>query len=208
MKLLVGNLADDGNYYVMLDGSTEVHGISQDSLDSLLQGSAFDYWKMSVSNMSISDLDSLEVTYNGETHVLKRVVTEEPVEEEETESEDTSSEDSSEDSSEEQETETVTTYSVDDPEVESQDFTSFYSAANSMTYQERLEENDADGEEEFVLTYYDTAGNERRVAYIPRDENFYIAADDDGNYGLVNKMTVSDLEDQFAELLESAQAEE
>ena len=208
MKLLVGNLADDGNYYVMLDGSTEVHGISQDSLDSLLQGSAFDYWKMSVSNMSISDLDSLEVTYNGETHVLKRVVTEEPVEEEETESEDTSSEDSSEDSSEEQETETVTTYYVDDQEVESQDFTSFYSAANSMTYQERLEENDADGEEEFVLTYYDTAGNEIRVAYIPRDENFYIAADDDGNYGLVNKMTVSDLEDQFAELLESAQAEE
>ncbi|HIS27517.1 MAG TPA: DUF4340 domain-containing protein [Candidatus Pullilachnospira intestinigallinarum] len=208
MKLLVGNSADDGNYYVMIDGSPEVHGISQDSLDSLLQGRAFDYWKMSVSNMSISDLDYLEVTYEDETHVLKRVVTEEPAEDADSDSEDASSDADSGEDSEEQETKTVTTYYVDDQEVESQDFTSFYSAANSMTYQERLEKNDADGDEEFVLTYYDTAGNQIRVAYIPRDENFYVAADNDGNYGLVNKMTVTDLENQFAELLETAQAEE
>lgn len=208
MKLLVGNLADDGNYYVMLDGSTEVHGISQDSLDSILQGRDFDYWKMSVSNISISDLDYLEVTYNGETHELKRVVTEEPVETEDSDSEDSSDTDSSEESSEEQETETVTTYYVDDQEVDSQDFTSFYSAANSMTYQERLETNDTEGTEEFVLTYHDTAGNQIRVAYTPRDENFFVASDNDGNYGLVNKMTVNNLEDQFAELLETAQKDE
>lgn len=208
MKLLVGNLADDGNYYVMLDGSSEVHGIAQDSLDSVLQGRGFDYWKMSVSNMSIADLDYLEVTYNGETHKLKRMVTEEPVETEDTDGGDSEEEQSSDESSEEQETETVTTYYVDGQKVDSQDFTSFYSAANSMTYQERLEENDAKGDGEFVLTYYDTAGNEIRVTYIPRDENFYVAADSDGNYGLVNKMTVNDLEDQFTDLLENAQEEE
>lgn len=208
MKLLVGNLADDGNYYVMLEGSSEIHGISQDALDSVLQGRAFDYWKMSVSNISISDLDYLEVTYNGESHKLERIVTEEPVESEDTDSEDSTEEQSSDESSEEQETETVTTYYVDGQKVDSQDFTSFYSAANSMTYQERLEENDAEGDGEFILTYYDTAGNEIQVTYIPRDENFYVAADSDGNYGLVNKMTVNDLKDQFAELLETTQEEE
>lgn len=78
LVLYVGNINEnDGNYYVRLGDSGELHGISQASLDTLMNGKAFDYWKTSIDSMTISDLDHLDVTYQGTTYTLKRVVTEE-----------------------------------------------------------------------------------------------------------------------------------
>lgn len=86
LVLYVGSLnEEDNNYYVRLGDSQEVHGIAQSAISTLMNGKAFDYWKLSIEYIAISDLDHLDVTYNGETHTLKRVVTVEDEEEEEDE---------------------------------------------------------------------------------------------------------------------------
>lgn len=201
MKLYVGSLSDDGNYYVRLEGSNEVHGITQDSLSTLLEGTSLDYLRMSVANINISDLDRLEVTYEDETHTLQRRVRQVAAEEEE----DASEEDSQEEGTDEEtETTTETTYYVDGQEVDSQDFTDFYSQAGAMTYQSRTQEDTASQEPELTLDYYDTEGNHLQVTYSVQDANFYAAADSEGNYGVVNKMNVSSLIEDFKTLLEKA----
>lgn len=119
LVLYVGNVNEtDGNYYVRLGDSSELHGISQASLETLLNGKAFDYWKTSIDSMTISDLDHLDVTYQGTTYTLKRVVTEEKVEKDKSEDTDNDADDDtdadSEDADDEEETKTVTTYYVND----------------------------------------------------------------------------------------------
>lgn len=200
LVLYVGNVNEtDGNYYVRLGDSSELHGVSQASLDTLMNGKAFDYWKTSIDSMTISDLDHLDVTYQGTTYTLKRVVTEEKVEKDE--SKDTKEDADSEDADEE-ETKTVTTYYVNDQEVDSDAFTTFYRAAAGMSCQSRLEENTTKGDAELTLSYHGTDGSEITIAYTPRDSSFYVVEDQDGNCGLVNKMNVKDLIDAFLALTE------
>lgn len=192
MVLYVGSLSEDGNYYVRLGDSSEVHGMSQSSIDTLMNGKAFDYWRLSIESIAISDLDHLDVTYDGETHTLKRVVTEES---------DETEDDKEETSDESENTETVTTYYVDDKEADSQTFMNFYRGALSMVCQSRLEEYKDQNEPEIMLEYYGTDGSKVTIEYISRDSNFYTVTDQDGNYGLVNKMNVKDLISQWIELM-------
>lgn len=186
LNLYVGDQSEDGSYYVRIGDSSQVHGISAESLDEILDGSSMDYWKMSVSSMNISKLDVLEVTYQGETHQLKRTVQEVAAEDDE------------------EETTTETTYYVDEQEVDSQTFTDFYSAAGAMTYQSREEEGTRQ-KAELELKYYDVEENQLLVTYTSWDENFYLAADSKGNYGLVNKMSVKNLIEELQILLEEAE---
>lgn len=198
LVLYVGNVNEtDGNYYVRLGDSSELHGISQASLDTLMNGKAFDYWKTSIDSMTISDLDHLDVTYQGTTYTLKWVVTEEKAEKDE--SEDTGDDTDADD---EEETKTVTTYYVNDQEADSDAFTAFYRAAAGMTCQSRLEENTTKGDAELTLSYHGTDGSEITISYTPRDSSFYVMEDQDGNCGLVNKMNVKDLIDAFLALTE------
>ena len=202
LVLYVGNVNEtDGNYYVRLGDSGELHGISQESLETLLNGKAFDYWKTSIDSMTISDLDHLDVTYEGTTYTLKRVVTEEKVEKDESEDTDDDADADSEDADEE-ETKTVTTYYVNDQEADSDNFTAFYRAAAAMVCQSRLEENTTKGDAELTLSYHGTDGSEITISYTPRDSSFYVMEDQDGNCGLVNKMNVKDLIDSFLTLTE------
>ena len=202
LVLYVGNVNEtDGNYYVRLGDSGELHGISQESLETLLNGKAFDYWKTSIDSMTISDLDHLDVTYQGTTYTLKRVVTEEKVEKDESEDTDDDADADSEDADEE-ETKTVTTYYVNDQEADSDNFTAFYRAAAAMVCQSRLEENTTKGDAELTLSYHGTDGSEITISYTPRDSSFYVMEDQDGNCGLVNKMNVKDLIDSFLTLTE------
>lgn len=181
--LYVGSLRDDGNYYVRLGDSQEVHGMSQSTMDSLMNGKDFDYWKLSVESISIDNLKHLDVTYENKTYNLRRVVTEE-------ESDDDS-----------EETTTVTEYYVDSAKVNSDDFMNFYRNTQNMTCQSRLEKYKEENEPEIKLEYYGTDGNVVTVSYISRDSNFYTMVDSNGNYGLVNKMNVKDLINEFIELV-------
>jgi hypothetical protein len=233
LVLYVGELNEaDGNYYVRLDDSSEVHGISQSTLDTLMNGKAFDYWKTSIGSISLANLDHLKVTYAGETYTLKRVVTSSEAEDTKDTSDEAGTEDASDtsdeagtgdaaDTSEEtgtedetstgdaadtsdeastEDTETVTTYYVNDVEVDSTKFQDFYRSALSMTCQSRLEKNKTSGDPELVLDYTGTDGSEVSITYTSRDSNFYTVEDQDNNSGLVNKMNVKDLIDKLVVL--------
>lgn len=222
--LYIGDLSEDGNYYIRLGDSSQVHGMAQSTIDSLMNGKAFDYWKLSVDGIAISELDHLDVTYDGETYILKRVVTEEAEEKDESESaeeaenneeaiksdesdesDDIDDTDISDDTDSEENVKTVTTYYVNDQEVESEDFLSFYRNSLSMVCQSRLEEYEKKQEAELVLTYYGTDGQKISVSYIPRDGSFYTMMDQEKNYGLVNKMNIKELINSLSELLNSMQ---
>ena len=151
--------------------------------------------------MTISDLDHLDVTYQGTTYTLKRVVTEEKVEKGESKDTDADADADSEDADEE-ETKTVTTYYVNDQEADSDNFTAFYRAAAAMVCQSRLEENTTKDDAELTLSYHGTDGSKITISYTPRDSSFYVMEDQDGNCGLVNKMNVKDLIDTFLTLTE------
>ena len=185
ITLQVGNTSEDANYYVRLGDSKEVHGMSQSSLDTLKNGKAFDYWDMGVKDITIADLDHLNVTYRGKEYVLKRVVTEEKSEGEK-----------------EEETKEVTRYYVNEKEVDSAEFMDFFRGCQDMVYQNRLEEASAKGDAELTLQYVGTDGSDITVTYTSRDASFYEVSDSEGNYGLVNKMSVKELIDQFAVLIQ------
>lgn len=191
LTLNVGELNEEGNYYVRLNESQEVHGMSQASLESFMMGKAFDYLNKSVDGINIADLDHLDVTYNGTVYTLKRTVTEEKKEEVSEDSGDAGEEDIT----------TVTTYYVNDKEADSTKFMDFYREAVSMVCQNRLESDTAKGEPELILHYVGTDGREITVQYTPRDASFYTVSDQNRNYGLVNKMSVKDLIDQFVVLI-------
>ena len=184
ITVYVGNASEDGNYYVRLGDSQEVHGMSQSSLDTLKNGKAFDYWDLGVEDIAIADLDHLNVTYGGEEYVLKREVTEEKSEDEK------------------EETKEVTRYYVDEKEADSAKFMDFFRGCQDMVCQNRLEKASAKGEAEFILQYVGTDGSEITVTYTPRDASFYEVSDSEGNYGLVNKMSVKELIDQLLVLIE------
>ncbi|MDY4669051.1 MAG: DUF4340 domain-containing protein [Oliverpabstia sp.] len=186
--LQVGNLAEDGNYYVRLGDSQEVHGMSRGAIQTLMDGKAFDYWNKGIEGISIGDLDHLDVTYNGKTYTLKRIVTEEKNESE-----------TEEDSG--KETVTETKYYVNDEEVKSEEFMDFYRATLSMECQNRLEENIPKKEAELVLHYAGIDGKEITVSYMPRDASFYTVENQRGTYGIVNKMSVKELIEKFVILI-------
>lgn len=185
--LYVGDLSEDGYYYVRLDDSSEVHGISQETMNTLKTGKAFDYLNRTVSSISIQNLDYLEVIYDGESHILKRQVEENTDEETE-------------------ETEYETTYYIDEKEADATLFMNFYRLATAMECQERLEKYDETEDAEITLKFYGTDESSCIITYTVRDANFYTAADQDDNYGLINKMDVKDLISSYIELINSIES--
>lgn len=190
VTLYVGNLSEDGMYYVRMDDSSEVRGIAQATLSTYINGKAFEYWSLAVASVGISDLDYLEVVYDGKTYELKRVV-EEVVTAVENEDGETT-----------QETETTTTYFVNDVEVDSTTFMEFYRSAAGVECQKRLEETQKVKNPELVLRYYGTDGDFVQISYGERDSSFYNVTDQDGNSGMVNKMTVKELINQLIDLVD------
>lgn len=189
LTIRIGTLSNDGNYYVRINDSSEVHGISQSALESILSAKAFDYRNTSVACLGRNHLDHLDVTYNGKTYTLT-------CKEEEIENTDKDSESS---------TSTVTAYYVDGKEVDEDLFVNFYTIIALMTYQSPLEKNDTTGEPQMTLAFYskDKEYGDVKVTYTQRDSSFYTAADQDNNYGLVNKQNVKKMIDAFAELINS-----
>lgn len=143
-----------------------------------------------MASVEISDLDYLEVVYDGKTYELKRVV-EEVVTAVENEDGETT-----------QETETTTTYFVNDVEVDSTTFMEFYRSAAGVECQKRLEETQKVKNPELVLRYYGTDGDFVQISYGERDSSFYNVTDQDGNSGMVNKMTVKELINQLIDLVD------
>ena len=217
ITIYVGDETGDDRY-VKVDDSKEVYTITKDSLTDILDSTMSDFYNLSVSYVSVNDLDSLEVQSADGDHTIN-VVTEtvkaededttddtdsDTTDESSTETSDESSTDtdsSDESSSDDEEETTTTTYKLDGEDLDESTFTTFYNKLINMTAQERLtEEYTPEGNPAYTFIFKDKDGKETTVKYYEYDTNFYAALVEDKVY-LVNKMNVKDLDEAYQKMV-------
>ena len=214
LTIYVGDETGDDRY-VKVDESKEVYTIAKDSLTEILDKTMSDFYSLTVSYVSVNDLDSLKVQTADGDHTVN-VVTETVKAEDEDTADDTDSTDensteasdessteadSSDENSSDDSTETTTTYKLDGEDLDESTFTTFYNKLVNMTAQERLtEEYTPEGDPAYTFIFKDTNGTETTVKYYEYDTNFYAAVVEDKVY-LVNKMNVKDLDEAYQKVV-------
>lgn len=223
LTLYVGD-ETDGDRYVKVDDSKEVYTITNDSLTTILDSTMSDFYSLTVSYVSVNDLDSLEIQAADGDHTVN-VVTEtakaedaDTTEDTDTDSTDADSADASsteasdesstdiassdENSSDEEET-TTTSYKLDGADLDESTFTTFYNKLINMTAQKRLtEEYKPEGDPAYTFIFKDMNGTETTVKYYEYDTSFYAAVVEDKVY-LVNKMNIKDLDEAYQNMVNS-----
>ena len=172
LVIYVGDNADDGSRYVTIDNK-QVYTMSTDTLSAIIDKKASDLWSLIVNYQSVKTLDQLQVTYAGDTHTVNV-------------SRETSTDDDGND------TET-TTYKLDENEIDSTTFTTFYNKLVNMAGQKRLTESYTPAADaEMKVVFADTDNNQTTVTFYSYDTNYYAAVVDNKVF-LVNKMTVKEM---------------
>lgn len=221
----IGDRSSDGGRYVRVNGSNEIYTISEDSLDTFIGKTDADFWDMTVSYLSVNNLDSLKVDYKNSEYTVN-VSRETSEDEDAEEAEDTADENATDETSDEDSDVTSTTtdgsdatdstgstdstastasvtlsYDLDGQKLEdSTTFTTFYNKLINMAAQKRLTDKfESNVEPEMSVTFKDTDGNDMLVEYYAYDTNYYAAVVNDKTY-LVNKMTVKELFTAFENL--------
>ena len=221
----IGDQSSDGGRYVRVNGSNEIYTISEDSLDTFIGKTDADFWNMTVSYLSVNNLDSLKVDYKNSEYTVN-VSRETSEDEDAEEAEDTADENATDETSDEDSDVTSTTtdgsdatdstgstdstastasvtlsYDLDGQKLEdSTTFTTFYNKLINMAAQKRLTDKfESNVEPEMSVTFKDTDGNDMLVEYYAYDTNYYAAVVNDKTY-LVNKMTVKELFTAFENL--------
>ena len=225
LVIQVGDQSSDGGRYVRVNDSNEIYTISEDSLDTFLGKTYSDFWDLTVSYLSVNNLDTLDVNYEGKDYIVN--VSRETSEDEsddttedsssdasdesaaadasttstETTAADTeSSDDSSSDSNTTSSASVTLSYTLNGNDLDSTTFTTFYNKLINMVGQKRLtDEFKSNTDPELAVKFTDTDGNETDVEYYSYDTNYY-AAVTDGKVYLVNKMTVKELFQAFDEV--------
>ena len=182
LVIYIGDQASDGGRYVRVGDSNEIYTISEDSLDSFIGKTNEDFWDMTVSYLSVNNLEKLSVNYkdNDYTIIVSRETSED---ESETDEDDSSSS-----------AVTVTlSYSLDGNEIDSTTFTTYYNKLINMTAQKRLtDEYKSNADPEMTAEFTDVDGNVETVQYYSYDTNYYAAVVGEKIY-LVNKMSVKEM---------------
>ena len=91
LVIQVGDQSSDGGRYVRVNDSNEIYTISEDSLDTFLGKTNADFWDLTVSYLSVNNLDTLDVNYGGEDYIVN--VTRETSEDENVETSNNETED-------------------------------------------------------------------------------------------------------------------
>lgn len=74
LVIQVGDQSSDGGRYVRVNDSNEIYTISEDSLDTFLGKTNADFWDLTVSYLSVNNLDTLDVNY-GEKRLYRKCFT-------------------------------------------------------------------------------------------------------------------------------------
>lgn len=193
LVIQVGDQSPDGNRYVRVNDSSEIYTISEDSLDTFLGKTDADFWDLTVSYLSVNNLEKLSVNYSGIQYDINV------------------SRETSEDEDEENSNSTATTtlsYKMNGKELDSTSFTTFYNKLINMAAQKRLtDEFKTNNDPEMTTEFTDMDGNTMTVSYYSYDTNYYAAVKDDGKVYLVNKMTVKELLTSFETIAEDQSAD-
>ena len=91
LVIQVGDQSSDGGRYVRVNDSNEIYTISEDSLDTFLGKTNADFWDLTVSYLSVNNLETLDVNYGGEDYIVN--VSRETSEDENVETSDDETED-------------------------------------------------------------------------------------------------------------------
>lgn len=178
----VGDEAEESGRYVSIDDSKEVYTMSEETLSAFLDKENSDFWDMNVCYVSINDIESIEITYKGETKTVD-------VSRETSEDEDGN------------ETETLT-YEMEGKELDSIKFNTFYNKVSNMTAQKRVaDDTTLDSEPEMKIVLRKTDGTENEVLYHNYDTNFYGVKVENKVY-MVNKMNVKEMFEAYEQLKE------
>lgn len=70
LVIQVGDQSTDGGRYVRVNDSNEIYTISEDSLDTFLGKTNADFWDMTVSYLSVNNLETLDVNYEGKDYTV------------------------------------------------------------------------------------------------------------------------------------------
>lgn len=195
-------------YYVKLSDSDEVYTMRADTLSDWLGGSLIDYVNRYLSQVPMTSMESLTVTYGGKEYELT-VESEVQVVETEAETEaETGTEAESEAETEteaeteaETETEIVYKYKVNGRSKDETLFETFYGDAIAIQAQTLVEESDAEGTPDLSLVFKKLDGTEVSVDYYLGTDGMYTAVCDNGMIGKVNKRNVTDMIEDFEELV-------
>ena len=183
MVMLVGSQTEDGNYYYgKLQDNSCIYTIGSSTIQNITDMKKADFLSTKVADYSFADLDTVTFTRNGETYVASK---------ETLESED-----------EDGETTEETKYLINDKEIETTDFNSFYNLITAMTWQSQDENAQPSGEPDLSVNFYKEGGTNVTVDYYSYDTNFYLVIDSKGNHSLVNKMDVRELLEKFDSTME------
>lgn len=178
----VGDEAEESGRYVSIDDSKEVYTMSEETLSAFLDKENSDFWDMNVCYVSINDIESIEITYKGETKTVN-------VSRETSEDEDGN------------ETETLT-YEMEGKELDSIKFNTFYNKVSNMTAQKRVaDDTTLDSEPEMKIVLRKTDGTENEVLYHNYDTNFYGVKVENKVY-MVNKMNVKEMFEAYEQIKE------
>ena len=169
VKIVVGNEDGNGNRYVQVNDSKEVHGIAVDSINSLIDTDESSYENKESGTIDTYAVESLDIVMNNETHTFLI--------------------ESSDDENQE------TKYFLDDQEIEASQYSEIYAKISSMGNQgEVAEQKDVVGNPDITIIYHLKGGTVKEVSYIAYDNNFYVEVtpENETQY-LVNKMKVKEL---------------
>ena len=129
----------------------------------------------------VSDLTSLDITYNGETKTYVR-----HVEEKKDDDSDSTTQEIS--------------YTCGDETIDKSTFTTFYSSLIGLKAQTKDESLVQAKDAEFTAVFHMTDGD-LTFAYSPYDSSFYYTVDEDGVPSLVNKNNVKTMVENYGKLL-------
>ena len=197
LVIQVGDESSDGGRYVRVNDSNEIYTISEDTLDTFLGKTAADFWDLTVSYLSVNNLEALDVNYKGDEYIVN-VSRETSSEEDESNSEtdaDSGADNSDEDDSS---SKTVTlSYQLNGTNLDDTVFTTFYNKLINLAAQKRLTDKfESNTAPEMTVDLTDVDGNKTTVEYYSYDTNYYAAITNNKVY-LVNKMTVKELFQAF-----------
>lgn len=197
LVIQVGDESSDGGRYVRVNDSNEIYTISEDTLDTFLGKTAADFWDLTVSYLSVNNLEALDVNYKGDEYIVN-VSRETSSEEDESNSEadaDSGVNNSDEDDSS---SKTVTlSYQLNGTNLDGTVFTTFYNKLVNLAAQKRLTDGfESNTDPEMTENLTDVDGNKTTVEYYSYDTNYYAAVTNDKVY-LVNKMAVKELFQAF-----------
>ena len=222
--LLIGNTNDDGDYYVKLADNNGVYTMSESTLDKLLNVDVLDYVSMYLNDVPMTNMKSLEVTYQGETKTLTVESEEAPVEtetstEEETEADtikisagalddaetETESESEAETETEtetEQQMRTVYHYFVDGVEVDSTPFRLFYNNLIGLQAQKRTSEApEVSGDPDFKLVFTKVDGTKLTTEFYLADDGLYDVLSDQNLPARISKMDVQKIISYYEDVI-------